>query len=73
MKSVADSLSRDLRLEVSKLTATERVALALSLGDEAVSTFASANGISRDRALRILRRNNQLGRRPSAAASHDVE
>lgn len=73
MKSVADSLPRDLQLEVSKLTASDRVALALSLGEQAVSTFASANGISSEQALRILRRNNQLGRRRSLAASHEVE
>lgn len=73
MKSVADELAREQARETFKLSASERVALALALGDQAVDWFASANHVTRDEARRILRRNNQIGRRPSAVASDGGE
>ena len=64
MKSkAADTLSEQTAATVRDLSVSDRVALALRLGDEAVKTFASFHNISLDQARSILRRNNQLGRR----------
>jgi hypothetical protein len=71
MKSVADTLQSDTVRDVARLSVTERVALALELGDRAVALFASANHVSESEARRTLRRNNQIGRRPSEAARID--
>lgn len=53
------------------MSTSERFALALRLGDDAVRTYASANNVDAQEARRILRRNNQVGRRYSAVASDD--
>jgi hypothetical protein len=71
MKSVADQIAREAVEAVSTLTASERVSLALRLGEQAVEIYASANCVGQDEARRILRRNNQLGRRASVALSDD--
>jgi hypothetical protein len=68
MASVADSLSRETLEEMRRLSADQRIELALRLGLEAAQTLASARGISVDEAREILRRNKQIGRRPSKAA-----
>lgn len=71
MRSVADELVLEERNATLALSVSERVALALRLGEQAIATYASANGVSRDEARRILRRNNQIGRRPSVAAAEN--
>lgn len=71
MKSVADELARQTAEAVKKLSPGERIALALRLGDQAVEVFAAAKGIDRAEARRILRRNSQIGRRPSRVMSDD--
>jgi len=71
MRSVADSLARDTQDAMLKLSAAERVILALRLGEQAIDTFAAANHVGRDEARRVLRRSNQFGRRRSVAASGD--
>jgi hypothetical protein len=69
MKSVADQSHDDTVQAVLRMSASERVALALRLGEQAVDLYASANRVGRDESRRALRRNNQLGRRHSAAAA----
>jgi len=64
-------MALDASQAASRLSASERIALALRLGDQAVDIFASANNVGKDEARRILRRNNQLGRRRSVVASVD--
>ena len=71
MSSVADFLRQETDRDVSRLSVSERVALAFELGDQAVAIFAAAKGLTRDEARRILRKNSQVGRRFSAAASLD--
>ncbi|HEY2772658.1 MAG TPA: hypothetical protein VGK20_01270 [Candidatus Binatia bacterium] len=71
MKSVADTMRRELDAEVARMSPEQRVELALRLGQEAIDTLASASGISRDEAREIFRRNNQIGRRPSKSAGYD--
>lgn len=64
MKSkVAEEVRRAQLRDVMSMTPSERVALALELGDEAVETFAAARGISQEEARRILQRERQRGRR----------
>jgi hypothetical protein len=64
MRSVADELREEQRRELLALTASERVALALELGERALAIFQSASGLSREEALRELERRRQHGRRP---------
>jgi hypothetical protein len=47
------------------MTAAERVAEALRLGDRTVTAYAAAHGLVRDAARRALERAAQAGRRPS--------
>jgi len=68
MKSIADQSRVDTLHATSQTTASERIELALRLGDQAIDIFASANNVGKDEARRVLRRNNQLGRRHSAVA-----
>ena len=69
MKSVADQSLEETLEAVLQMSASQRIALALRLGEQAIDLYASANRVGRDEARRALRRNNQLGRRYSAAAS----
>lgn len=67
MKSVADLLRLEDRKAVLALTPTERVALALALGERDLETFRNARTprLSRDEAARILERQRQASRRRS--------
>lgn len=47
------------------MTPSERVDLALQPGEEAVRIVMSAQGISREEAMRRIRRQNRAGRTPS--------
>lgn len=66
MKSVADDLRREQITRLSTLTAAERIALSVRLGEEAARTYAHLNGVSVTEAKRALQRQRQVGRRPSA-------
>ena len=71
MSSIAGRLGRELDERVRSLSASERYALALRLGDEAVQLYAAANHVPADEARRVLRRNNRLGRRPCRCMDAD--
>jgi len=66
MKSVLDRRRDEDRGAVLALTAAERVALALALGERDLEAFRRARGLSRVDAARILDRQKQYGRRASA-------
>lgn len=53
--------------DVRRMTPSERVALALALGDDDLARYMQAAGADRDRAIRDVRRARALGRRPSIA------
>lgn len=72
MSSVADGLRRDTYVRVMALTAAERIALSLSLGDEDVARYARYAGIDPERARRHLRAQHRWARRPSAAADGEA-
>ena len=64
---VAEELREEERRRVLEMTPDERVTLALSLGDEAIALYMSANGVTREVALQTLRRASSVGRTPSCA------
>jgi hypothetical protein len=65
MRSVADDLRRESMEAAAKLTALERVALALRLGDEDVERYAAVHGTSDQEARAVFRRARAAGRVPS--------
>ena len=64
MKSVVDDHREDERCAQAAMTANERVALALELGDQDLEIFRRARGLSEEQALCDLRRYRQAGRVP---------
>lgn len=69
MSRLADHLRRELRALDLARTPTERVELALALGDSDIALYTAANGIDANTARRELRRQRQAGRRLSACAA----
>jgi hypothetical protein len=65
MRSVADLLREEDRMELAAFTPAERVRLALGLGERDLQLFrrASRPPLSREEAERALDRRRQLGRR----------
>jgi hypothetical protein len=69
MRSVADQLRRETATHVAHLSVLERIALALSLGDQDLTLYMRASGKNRPDALRDLRVQRARLRAPSRAAS----
>jgi hypothetical protein len=65
MRSVADDLRVSTLAHVRALQPSERVSLALRLGDSDLDAFESASGLDRAAAQVTLRRRRQAGRRTS--------
>lgn len=63
---VANVLRKGEREMVARLSASERVALALELGKRDLEAYASARGVALTEARRELERRRQARRRPSA-------
>lgn len=70
MKSVADKLRNETAAKVRRMTAADRIALALSLGDDDLLLYMRTAGLNRDEALTRLRAQRARGRtvRSHAAA-----
>lgn len=68
MRRVGDVLREEERRALARLTATERVRLALALGERDLETFRRARGLDPAEAARRLDLQRQRGRRPSACA-----
>jgi len=66
---VLDALRRETIAEGLQLSPAARIERAFTLGDDDLERFARAHGLSRDEALRRLRANRSIGRRPSVANS----
>ena len=66
MSDVADALRREDRERLARLTAHERVAEALALGERTVASYAAAQRLDPAEARIRLERAAQAGRRPSA-------
>jgi hypothetical protein len=64
MRSVTDQLRENDRDAQADMTAAERVALALELGDQDLEVFRQAHGLTQEEAFHRLRRHRQAGRVP---------
>jgi hypothetical protein len=69
MRSVADDLRRDTVQRVLALGVTQRIALALRLGDDAADQYARTIGCSLEAARRQLASRHHEGRTPSRVAA----
>ncbi len=69
MTSVADQLRARTRTYVLALPVSERIALALALGDDDLERYVRHSDLMRTDAIRRLQRQRAHGRRPSAAAA----
>jgi hypothetical protein len=65
-RSVADELVRAELESSAALSSSERVALALALGERSIADYAAAHGLDREAARKQLERERQAGRRRSA-------
>jgi hypothetical protein len=65
MKSVADQLRRDTLSRALAQTRTERIRLALKLGERDVGLLAASQRVSRQEARRRIGQQRQRGRLPS--------
>lgn len=71
MESVADTHRDEDRRRMAAMTPSERIRLAFELGDRDLEIFRNRRGLSRNEALRGLRRQRQLGRRPCSFFEND--
>ena len=69
MSALAGFLRERALNDVQQLSESERIALALSLGDDDVRMFCAASGVDIHEAKRRLADARQVGRRFSASAS----
>lgn len=67
MRSVADDLREDTRRRMQRLSAVERVRIALELGDADAAALAAARRITVAEARAVIARSRSIGRRPSCA------
>jgi hypothetical protein len=65
VSTVAETLHEDSRARLRGMTAAERLAEALELGQRAISAYAAAHQVHPEEARRELERAAQAGRRPS--------
>ena len=65
MSDVAKRLQAELRERITRLSPTERLELALRLGERDVQLYAKARCVNRETALEVLRAARRRGRRPS--------
>jgi hypothetical protein len=69
MSSVADRLRHDDAEAMARLTASERLALALALGEADVDAYCRSHGVERQSAIRVFERQRQRGRIASRCMS----
>ena len=65
MRSVADDVRREQREKIRAMTPAERMALVVSMADEGLTLFATAQHIDREEAVFRIRASRQHGRRTS--------
>jgi len=66
--SIAGALRTDTHRRVLEMPIRDRIALALSLGDDDLGRFMRASGLDETDARRRLTAQRQRGRRPSGCA-----
>jgi hypothetical protein len=62
---VADELRDEQTADMLQMTLDERLELAFRLGDEAIADYATANGVDKETARRVLMKQRHAGRRRS--------
>ena len=67
--SIADDLRAQTTARVLAMPVADRIALALSLGDDDLELFARTSGLNRNAARRRLMNQRRRGRSPSACAA----
>jgi hypothetical protein len=72
MRSVADDLRLESRRAIALLSAPDRIALALRLGDDSVALYRKAHGVGESSARASLARSRNVGRRPSRSNDPSV-
>jgi hypothetical protein len=68
VRSVADDLRARTVARVLAMPVSDRIELALRLGDDDLALFLRTRGMTRDAALHVLRAQRQRERTPSASA-----
>jgi hypothetical protein len=71
MSALAKRLQAELRERIARLSPTERLELALRLGQRDVQLYAQARCADRETALKVLRAAHRHGRRPSRSLDPD--
>jgi hypothetical protein len=72
MRSVADDLRLESRRALASLSALDRIALALRLGDDGVALYRMVHGVGEASARASLARSLNVGRRPSRSNDPSV-
>jgi len=68
---IAEEIRRDQQQWTNDMSAAERLDAALALGERAVADYMQNFRVSRDAAVRILRKAGQAGRRYSACLDEE--
>ena len=69
---IADESRREQQLRAAEMSAADRLATALAMGERAISDYMKNFRVSRAAAVRILRQAGQAGRRYSACLDDDA-
>jgi hypothetical protein len=70
---VAEELRQEQMEDVLRLSAGERVALALALGERDLEFYIAFQKVDRRTAIRAIRREHQLGRRYSRCMNESLQ
>lgn len=70
---VAEALDEEQRAANLAMPLDERMALLLAMGEQQLQGYMSANGVTRDEAMRRLEHARQSGRRPSACMERIID
>jgi hypothetical protein len=70
---VAEELRKEQMEDVLRLTASERIALAFSLGERDLEFYIAFQKVDRPTAIRAIRREHQLGRRYSRCMNESLQ
>lgn len=71
MRSVADDLRSETREAAARLTADQRIALAMTLGDDDVAMYRAMHRLTDEAARTAVRRTRAVGRIPSRSNDPD--
>jgi hypothetical protein len=69
--AVAHAVSQEQREQLAAMTPSDRVALAVRLGEAGIASYMATHGVDRHTAIARIRATRRLGRRPSASADAD--